>query len=49
MSVAANVENYSTFPIEKTVITVMGNEDLRELILVQEIFLGDFNAQTFDN
>lgn len=44
MRVASSVENYSNLSVEQTVITVIGNEDLRKLILVEKIFLADFNA-----
>lgn len=45
MRVETSVENYSTFAIQQTVITAIGNEDLWDLILVEKIFVGDRNPR----
>lgn len=49
VEVTIGVEDYSTFSVEQTVINVIGNKDLWELVLMKEIFYVDNNSLILSN
>lgn len=46
LSIATVVEDYSTFSVQQSFITVIGDKKLRELVLTEEIFFIDLEPET---
>lgn len=46
MGVTTYVEDYSIFNVAHIAIIIVRNEELRELVFPEEVFLGDFNLHT---
>lgn len=49
MRIATGVEDYSTSFVEQSIIIVIGNKELWELVLMGQIFFVDLDLQTPEN